>query len=714
MKRSLQSRRSRATALLASAAVLAGLAAAPTANAAATAAAPAALAVTAPAAATVVPTAGAASASIAPTAAPVVPGRGNTAANLFQWTWNAVAAECTRTLGPNGYAYVQVSPPQEHVQGGAWWTSYQPVSYRLESKLGTRAEFAAMVDTCGDAGVKIIADTVINHMAGADSSGTGSGGSSYGVDSFPGLYGRNDFNDCRTDITNYGDRWQVQNCRLVSLQDLRTGSDYVRTKIADYMNDLIGLGVAGFRIDAAKHIPASDLEAIKARLSDPSVFWVHEVIGSAGEPIQPSEYLGSGDSHEFQYARNLAGYFDGNIAGIRGISNGLLGSDRAGVFVDNHDTERDTHGTMSYKWGAKYILGNVFLLGYDYGWPTVYSGYKFTDRDAGAPMSGGRVQDASCANGAVWTCTHDWTEIAGMVGFRNTVGSAPVTRWWDNGANAIAFGRGDRGYVVVNNQASGLNQTFQTSLPAGTYCDVVASRTCAETITVDDSGRFSAQIPQYGALAIHVGARAGDVPTDPTDPTDPAEATTVFYSTSQGWSAHRMHYRVGSGAWTTAPGEVLAPACAGWVSRTVPTDGAVITAAFTNGSGTWDNNGSADYRLSGAVAAVKDGRVTAANPCAQAPSDTTTVYYATDRGWSTYRVHYRVGSGAWTALPGEALAPACAGWVSRTVASAGQPVTAAFTSGSGQWDNNGSADYRLTGAHVAVRGGQVTPGSPCA
>src|SRR5690606_27553614 len=99
------------------------------------------------------------------------------------------------------------------------------------------------------------------------------------------------------------------------------------------------------------------------------------------------------------------------------------------------------------------------------------------------------------------------------------------------------------------------NQTFQTSLPAGTYCDVVASRTCAETITVDDSGRFSAQIPQYGALAIHVGARAGDVPTDPTDPTDPAEATTVFYSTSQGWSAHRMHYRVGSGAWTTAPGE---------------------------------------------------------------------------------------------------------------------------------------------------------------
>src|SRR5690554_5953057 len=59
-----------------------------------------------------------------PAAAPNVPGRGNTAANLFQWTWNSVAAECTRSLGPNGYAYVQVSPPQEHIPGNAWWTSY--------------------------------------------------------------------------------------------------------------------------------------------------------------------------------------------------------------------------------------------------------------------------------------------------------------------------------------------------------------------------------------------------------------------------------------------------------------------------------------------------------------------------------------------------------------------------------------------------------------
>ena len=155
----------------------------------------------------------------------------------------------------------------------------------------------------------------------------------------------------------------MQNCRLVSLQDLRTGSEYVQNTLAGYMNDLLSLGVAGFRIDAAKHIPASDLAAIKAKLSDPNAYWVQEVIGAAGEPIQESEYTGTGDVHEFDYARQLKSDFDGSIANLQNISNGKLPSAQAGVFVDNHDTERNGE-TMNETWGAKYVLGNTFMLAY--------------------------------------------------------------------------------------------------------------------------------------------------------------------------------------------------------------------------------------------------------------------------------------------------------------------------------------------------------------
>ena len=86
----------------------------------------------------------------------------------FQQTWNTIAKECTNTYGPEGVAYVEVSPPQESIQGTQWWTSYQPVNYKLDSKLGTEAEFKNMVQQCSAAGVGIIADVVLNQTTGAD------------------------------------------------------------------------------------------------------------------------------------------------------------------------------------------------------------------------------------------------------------------------------------------------------------------------------------------------------------------------------------------------------------------------------------------------------------------------------------------------------------------------------------------------------------------
>lgn len=56
--------------------------------------------------------------------------------HLFEWSWDAVAAECEQVLGPKGFCGVQVSPPNEHIYGDAWWTRYQPISYILQSREG--------------------------------------------------------------------------------------------------------------------------------------------------------------------------------------------------------------------------------------------------------------------------------------------------------------------------------------------------------------------------------------------------------------------------------------------------------------------------------------------------------------------------------------------------------------------------------------------------
>ena len=428
---------------------------------------------------------------------------GDVILNMFQWTWTSVAEECTSTIGPAGIDAVQVSPPMEHIQGTEWWTSYQPVSYKIESKLGTREEFAAMVDACGEAGVGVVADAVINHTTGADQgAGTGVAGTSFAVDDFPGVpYGPGDFNDCRENIANYGDRDEVQNCRLVSLQDLRTGSPDVQDKIAGYLNDLLDLGVQGFRIDAAKHMPAEDLAAIKARLSDPDVYWVQEVIGAGGEPIQPAEYVGNGDVHEFDYARQLKNAFGGQLASLRGIADGKLPSDQAGVFVTNHDTERNGE-TLTYKDGDAYRLASLFMLAFPYGSPSLYTGYTFDDKDAGAPgATATAVPDADCDSDA-WSCIQRDPAVAGMVAFHHAVEGTELTDWWDDGGNQIAFGRGDAGFVALNNGDGEAEQTYTTSLPAGEYTDVAAGDDSAETYTVAADGTFTATVPAHGAVAL--------------------------------------------------------------------------------------------------------------------------------------------------------------------------------------------------------------------
>ncbi|MCX4535504.1 carbohydrate-binding module family 20 domain-containing protein [Streptomyces sp. NBC_01669] len=496
-----------------------------------------------------------AAALVAPTttAQASTPGDKDVTAVLFEWKFDSVAKACTDSLGPAGYGYVQVSPPQEHIQGSQWWTSYQPVSYKIAGRLGDRTAFAHMVSTCHSAGVKVVADSVINHMAAG--SGTGTGGSSYTKYNYPGLYSSYDMDDCTAQISNYQDRANVQNCELVGLADLDTGEDYVRGKIAAYLNDLLSLGVDGFRIDAAKHIPANDLANIKSRLTDSGAYWKQEAIYGAGEAVSPDEYAGTGDVQEFRYARSLKQVFNNeNLAYLKNFGEGwgFMASSTTAVFVDNHDTERGGD-TLNYKDGANYTLANVFMLAWPYGSPDIHSGYEWSDKDAGPP-NGGTV-NACYSDG--WKCQHAWPQISSMVGFRNTARGEAVTNWWDNGGDQIAFGRGAKAYVAINHESSSLTRTFQTSLPAGDYCDIQSGN----GVTVNGSGQFTATLGANTALALQVNARTctGGGTTDPGTSTSGASFG-VNATTQLGQNIYVVGNQSALGNWNTDSALKLDPA----------------------------------------------------------------------------------------------------------------------------------------------------------
>lgn len=219
--------------------------------------------------------------------------------HLFEWKWNDIANECETFLAPNGYAGVQLSPVNENVivEKRPWWERYQPISYRLVTRSGNESEFISMVQRCNAVGVRIYVDIVFNHMTGKSGDIIGTGGTKANADKleYPGIpYSPIDFHwPCM--INNYNDPNEVRNCELVGLPDLNQGRFDVQQKIVDFMNRLIEIGVAGFRVDAAKHMWPADLNAIYSRLNNLSenVFPAHtkpfiyqEVIDLGGEAIK--------------------------------------------------------------------------------------------------------------------------------------------------------------------------------------------------------------------------------------------------------------------------------------------------------------------------------------------------------------------------------------------------------------------------------------------
>jgi alpha-amylase len=422
-------------------------------------------------------------------------------ANLWEWPWPSVGHECRTVLGPAGYGAVQVAPPEDSldVDGHPWWDVYQPVGYDLSSRFGDRSAFAAMVAACHQAGVRVYVDAVINHMTGVDQpSRVGYGGDTYTPDRhYPAAgFTPGDFHaypvDCPTSdgqIADWNDATQVQNCELLGLVDLRTESEAVRDRIAGYLNDLLDLGVDGFRIDAAKHIPVADLAAIQAKLHRRPAMWAQEV--QPGTPPMAA-YEGLGPVLEFTYASNLRGQFITGLSGLEGFATGspYEPGERAVVFVANHDTERDG-STLSYQDGPRYELANVFMLAWNYGTPTVYSSFTFTDPDQSPPADpAGFVTPVIC--GEAWTCVHSRPSITGMVGFHNATRAAPVTNWWSDGADAIAFSRGARGWIALNGADTPLaSRSFATSLAPGRYCDVVHVGVGAlDAVAIDSASRL--------------------------------------------------------------------------------------------------------------------------------------------------------------------------------------------------------------------------------
>ena len=111
------------------------------------------------------------------------------------------------------------------------------------------------------------------------------------------------------------------------------------------------------------------------------------MLGNA--PVAKSEYTPVGDVTEDGYGRELGRVFKtGKLDWLSQFGEvwGLAPGATSIVYVDSHDSERVTSGTiLSYKDGPLMDLATVFSLAWPYGHPLVLSSYGFTANDAGPP-----------------------------------------------------------------------------------------------------------------------------------------------------------------------------------------------------------------------------------------------------------------------------------------------------------------------------------------
>lgn len=328
-----------------------------------------------------------------------------------------------------------------------------------------------------------------------------------------------------------------------------------------FLNKLVDYGVAGFRIDKAKHIWPIDCRDIYAQVKNLNTafdfpenarpFFYQEVVDMGGEAISKIEYSGYGAVTEFIACYTLGNVLRGGrpLTDLKkwGTKMGLLQSKEALVFVDNHETQRGNAAggetILNYKNRKFYTMANAFLLSHPYGHKRIMSSFAFTNTDQGPPTNkddtirspsfyeddgkddkhhqedenDGYKQEQQCRNESGWVCEHRWTSIVNMVEMVNIVKDEPITKFESIGPNHIYFCRGDKAFVAFNNDpVEQFNKTVNTCLDEGVYCDVISGGllgvskcTGTEIIIAKDKSAhiFIPTDDVNGVIVIHKGAK---------------------------------------------------------------------------------------------------------------------------------------------------------------------------------------------------------------
>lgn len=420
----------------------------------------------------------------------------NTETILHVWSWNfPTIAKNMKTIADAGFTMLQTSPVQQHFnpegkitkifdgggKDGSWYYYYQPTDWKIGNAIvGTHEQMKEMMDSAAKYNVQVLVDVLPNHTA-------------FDVDAvsddfYKAVGGRDRMFHSKglTPINNYNDREQCTLWAMGSLPDVNTENPDFQKYYLTFVNDLLSLGVHGFRYDTAKHIgvhsdPVDTASGVKENdfwdvvtgrksvkgvsLSQPydSLFVYGEVLQDKNVPeLEYADYMGqtaSGYGHVLREA--LA---KGSVNGLDIVSwHHQAAPEYLTTWVESHDTYCNAHESASLT-DDQIRTGWVFLTARQNGVPLFFSRPMGSTRENywGDNVIGARGNDEFFH-----------PEVVAVNKFRKAMSGQKEDLQFSPDGSILLVNRGKKGAAVVNISFVAGFVDLPTGLPDGVYTDVV-------------------------------------------------------------------------------------------------------------------------------------------------------------------------------------------------------------------------------------------------
>ncbi|MCH5217044.1 MAG: alpha-amylase [Muribaculaceae bacterium] len=420
----------------------------------------------------------------------------NTETIMHVWSWNfPEIARNMKNIADAGFTMVQTSPVQksffpkgsgkkifdENVTEGNWYYYYQPTDWKIGNQIvGTREQMVEMMDSAKKYNIAVIVDVLPNHTA-------------FDIDSVaPEFYaavgGRDKMfhTNGLTPIRDYNDREQSTLMAMGNLPDVNTENPDFQKYYLEFVNDLLGLGVKGFRYDTAKHIGVHsdpvDTEAgvkendfwdvvtgrksvkgVKLAVPADSLFIYGEILQDRNVPeLEYAEYMGQTAS---SYGHVLREMLDHRSAdGIDIVSwYHTAAPEFLTTWVESHDTYANAHES-AHLTDDQIRQAWVFLTARQNGTPL------FFNRPAGSTRTNYYGNNVL---GAMGNDEFMHPEVVAVNNFRKAMAGQKENIQIANDGVVLVVNRGKKGAAIVNLSTVAQKIDVPTGLPNGTYKDVV-------------------------------------------------------------------------------------------------------------------------------------------------------------------------------------------------------------------------------------------------